>query len=166
MNTPARALRGFTLIELLVVIAIIGILSSVALASLALSRLKAADANIKSDLHTIQSQMEIYFTNNGNTYGPTFNQSSAQTTVPGTGTNVFIVDPTINGALKAAMAQNPNGYWAVGQNGASWAVAIQLKADSGFWWCLDSSGKPVREPNASMTGTALHGGVAADAYCP
>lgn len=65
--------RGFTLIELLVVIAIIGILSSVVLASLNTARGKANDAKRLSDMHTIQTALEIYF-NSHNAY-PTSNYS-------------------------------------------------------------------------------------------
>lgn len=56
--------RGFTLIELLVVIAIIGILSSVVLASLNTARGKANDAKRVSDMHTIQTALQLYFNNN------------------------------------------------------------------------------------------------------
>ncbi len=52
--------KGFTLIELLVVIAIIGLLSSVVLASLNSSRIKARDARRISDLHQIQLALELY----------------------------------------------------------------------------------------------------------
>ena len=65
--------RGFTLIELLVVIAIIGILSSVVLASLNIARGKANDAKRLSDMHTIQTALELYY-NNHNAY-PTSNSS-------------------------------------------------------------------------------------------
>ncbi|MBU6321765.1 MAG: type II secretion system protein [Patescibacteria group bacterium] len=58
--------RGFTLIELLVVIAIIGLLSSIVLASLNTARAKARDAKRMSDLHQLQTALELYASvNNG-----------------------------------------------------------------------------------------------------
>ncbi len=52
--------RGFTLIELLVVIAIMGILSSVALASLSESRANARDAQRLLDMRSIETALEMY----------------------------------------------------------------------------------------------------------
>ena len=60
-----RNTKGFTLIELLVVIAIIGILSSVVLASLGTARTKARDVLRKSDLRTIQTALEMYYSTCG-----------------------------------------------------------------------------------------------------
>ena len=52
--------RGFTLIELLVVIAIIGVLSAVGLNNFITARIKAVDAQKKSDLQTIGKSLEAY----------------------------------------------------------------------------------------------------------
>lgn len=57
--------KGFTLIELLVVIAIIGILSSVVLASLNVSRTRSRDAKRIADLRQIQLALEQYYDVNG-----------------------------------------------------------------------------------------------------
>lgn len=56
--------KGFTLIELLVVIAIIGILSSVVLASLSTAKNRANDAKRMTDLHAIQTALEMYAVDN------------------------------------------------------------------------------------------------------
>lgn len=57
MNNNAR---GFTLIELLVVISIIGLISSVVLSSLALSRAKARDATRLQNLREVRTALEVY----------------------------------------------------------------------------------------------------------
>jgi prepilin-type N-terminal cleavage/methylation domain-containing protein len=57
--------RGFTLIELLVVVAIISLLSSVVMASLNTARAKARDAKRFSDLHQIQTALEMYYNDHG-----------------------------------------------------------------------------------------------------
>lgn len=56
--------RGFTLIELLVTIAIVGILSSAITASLSSARYKANDSKRRSDLKSLQSALELYYTTN------------------------------------------------------------------------------------------------------
>jgi type II secretion system protein G len=53
--------RGFTLIELLVVMAIIGLLSSIALASLNTARAKARDARRAADLAEVRKALELYY---------------------------------------------------------------------------------------------------------
>ncbi len=53
--------RGFTLIELLVVISIIGLLSSVVLASVNGTRIKARDARRASDIDEIYKALVLYY---------------------------------------------------------------------------------------------------------
>ncbi len=162
--------KGFTIIELLVVIAIIGLLSSVILGSLTLGRYKAADANIKANLHTIQLQME-YIYGNTNSYGTVAVacQLAVSPNAP-SGTSIFNTDATIKAALQSALARTSNGatgLWAVGPSGNSYAVALPLRADSANWWCLDASGRGKLEPAATMTGTSqVLGGGASVAVCP
>ncbi|NCN52448.1 prepilin-type N-terminal cleavage/methylation domain-containing protein [Candidatus Parcubacteria bacterium] len=60
-----RKQTGFTLIELLVVIAIIGILASIALASLNTAREKAQNTNYLSQIDAYQKVFELYYSDNG-----------------------------------------------------------------------------------------------------
>jgi prepilin-type N-terminal cleavage/methylation domain-containing protein len=55
--------KGFTLIELLVVIAIIGVLASVVMASLNITRMKSRDARRITDLTSIRTALELYHLN-------------------------------------------------------------------------------------------------------
>jgi general secretion pathway protein G len=56
---------GFTLIELLVVISIIGILATLVAANLNSARLRARDAERKSDLKNIQTALRLYYNDKG-----------------------------------------------------------------------------------------------------
>ncbi len=69
-KTRGHAYRqaGFTLIELLVVIAIIGLLSSIVLASLNVVRSKARDAVRLSDMHAIQTALQLYANDHNGQY--------------------------------------------------------------------------------------------------
>lgn len=55
---------GFTLIELLVVISIIGLLGSMITASTRSARLKAHEAQLRSDLRALQKAVELYYSEN------------------------------------------------------------------------------------------------------
>jgi prepilin-type N-terminal cleavage/methylation domain-containing protein len=131
--------KGFTLIELLVVVAIIGILASVVLASLNTSRLKGADAAIKSDLANARSQAEILYTTWGG-YGvdgsPTAFSPAA--TCANTADTLF-ADPTIWAQINGAMTVS-GGLESCVSTSNSWAATVQLKQDLKTAWCVDSTG--------------------------
>ena len=54
--------KGFTLIELLIVVAIIGILAAIAIPQFASYRAKAFNAAAQSDVKTMKTSLESYYT--------------------------------------------------------------------------------------------------------
>ncbi len=81
--------RGFTLIELLVVIAIIGLLASVVITSLGRTRVRARDSRRAQDLHTIQTALELYASDNN--HYPNSNGTWASFDAP-----AYINNPIVN----------------------------------------------------------------------
>jgi prepilin-type N-terminal cleavage/methylation domain-containing protein len=63
--TPPNKNKGFTLIELLVVISIIALLSSIVLASLNSTRVKAKEAAQKVAIDQTKKALQLYWTDNG-----------------------------------------------------------------------------------------------------
>jgi prepilin-type N-terminal cleavage/methylation domain-containing protein len=140
--------KGFTLIELLVVIAIIGILSSVVLAALTTARTKGTDASIQTELSNMRSQAELYYSSNGNNYGPVVTRKTCSTTASDTifksTTLVGSLKTLMDGVLKKSTVASDN-WCSVGAssgetNGSSWAVAIRSVSDSTKSFCVDSFG--------------------------
>lgn len=132
---------GFTLIELLVVIAVIGVLASVVLASLSTSRSKGNDAAIKSNLSGARAEAELYYGNNGNTFGT----AGAGTGVCST-TGTSVIGDSVAQAI--ASSPKPAAYdtvaetcFVVAGTNPGWAAAVQLAAPTTTtYFCVDSSG--------------------------
>ncbi len=149
--------KGFTLIELLVVIAIIGILASIILASLATARSKGVDATVKSDMNSVNSQMEIF--NQGGSVGYTGGCTAlGSATPPGAGTllagAVSAVTGSISGGVTLAVENAAGAYNKVSCGDAqnTWVAEAPLSGSvSGTpsFWCVDSAG------NAGTRVTAL-----------
>jgi prepilin-type N-terminal cleavage/methylation domain-containing protein len=149
MTRGIHSRNGFTLIELLVVIAIIGILSAVVLASLSTARDKGTDAAIISNLTTIQTQAELYYSN-GSTYGQQISTGNCR---PGNIDGMFrttapLGDPVVLRTITATESMNgpitgPTSggmRCGVNSNGGLYAVQSPLVTDPSKYWCVDSSG--------------------------
>lgn len=59
-NKSKKKEKGFTLVELLVVIVILGILSAIVITRFAGASKDAKEANLKANLNSLRSQLEIY----------------------------------------------------------------------------------------------------------
>lgn len=132
VETALRRSRGFTLIELLVVIAIIGLLASVVITSLGRTRVRARDSRRAQDLHTIQTALELYASDNN--HYPNSNGTWASFDAP-----AYINNPIVNpnatnlsAALQPYLSSPPkdptpgigdDGYLYLG-NGTSYCVLM------------------------------------------
>ena len=97
LRSRAQDEKGFTLIELLVVILIIGILAAIALPAFLNQRGKAQDTEGKSQVRTMQTAMETYYTDEQTYVGATLavlQDIEPSLTVPATGA----AQPTVSGA--------------------------------------------------------------------
>ena len=133
--------KGFTLIELLIVIAIITGLAAVVLASLGNAKNKGEDAGIKSNLHTISNQAELFYLDNGNSYLPSGGSAFSIATCPtydAAGTNMFSKSNVIADAIAEAVKRGNGSSCYNSAN--SWAVAVGLKLNAGTSWCVDNTG--------------------------
>ncbi len=115
--------EGFTLIELLVVIIIIGILAAIAIPVFLNQRKKGYQASMKSDLRTMATEEETYFTD-FQTYVAV--PASTGTAVVGpdtvtlsTGNTVQTTGAGVNGYCMKITSSKSTGvtYWYDSQNG-------------------------------------------------
>jgi prepilin-type N-terminal cleavage/methylation domain-containing protein len=151
-----RLSKGFTLIELLVVVAIIGILASVVLASLSSARAKGGDAAVKTNLHTVTSQAELFYLSNNNSYLPASGTAISITTPCPTyvlgGTNMIIGNKNIADAIAEAVNRGGNGSSCYNSS-SGYAVAVGLKSSASASWCVDTKGTSKQE--AFAPGSAI-----------
>ncbi len=150
--------RGFTLIELLVVIAIIGVLSAVVLANLNTSRVKGADAAVKSNLAGMRSQADLYYSSNGDSYG-TWNSGTKATCPVSVVAGSIMNDNTIIKAIASALAAGGNGS-SCQISGGTYAIAVGMKTANQAW-CVDSNGisklkTGVATPDLAITNSACN----------
>jgi prepilin-type N-terminal cleavage/methylation domain-containing protein len=170
---PSAARRGFTLIELLVVIAIIGILSSVALASLNTARNRGRDSAVRQALTNARAQAELFYAANGARYVVTAGSSddvcAAGAVVDGVrGVNQMAVSAqqsagqgaTLNTTFATAGGINAVTCHAGIQGGQQvWAMNAPLRASTiaNAMFCVDSTGL-----STTTSGNTL---AASDAQC-
>lgn len=130
--------KGFTLLELLIVIGIIGVISSVALATLGSARSRGDDSAVRGNLTSLRSQAEVYYLENKR-YGSNTSLITNCTTA-----TTFIAATTGEGAaekITTDLLKNAGGSTnvrcAVAANGTAWAVSALL--NEGGTICVHSA---------------------------
>lgn len=104
---------AFTLIELLIVVTIIGILGAVSLAYFGTSQARARDANRKSNLSSVASSLEIYYSDSHSypsTSGAWNDLSSALAGLVPTYIKVLPTDPKGTPAYRYRDINSGQGY--------------------------------------------------------
>jgi len=89
--------EGFTLIELLIVIVIIGILAAIAIPKFGKTREKAYFKAMQSDLRSLISQQELYYSNPANAYNYAADVADLTDFAASSGVTVVISDEGTTG---------------------------------------------------------------------
>jgi type IV pilus assembly protein PilA len=129
--------KGFTLIELLVVILIIGILAAIALPAFLGQRTKAQDTEAKTQIRTMQTAIETYYTDNQDYTGADL-------------TKLKVIEPSLNDGK--ATPQPPSGE-------SKTAYTLSSKSASGNTFTLTrdvSAGTTTR--NCTVPGSSGNNG--------
>lgn len=162
--------KGFTLIELLVVISIIGLLSSIVLASLSTTRVKASDAAIKENLRGIIASSEIEYSTLGyvyNTTGNAINSTTCSTLLSGVTVGTILQNKNIQNAIADIKSKNggTDVTCDIPADGKSYTITAKLKTPNIDAYVNNTSGNvnisasvvsmwiPVTGFNTSLSGT-------------
>jgi prepilin-type N-terminal cleavage/methylation domain-containing protein len=138
--------QGFTLIELLVVVALLGIMATIVMAALNSTKTSSEDTSIQANINKLQTQAELYYSNNNNYGANTLAYSSVCPTTAVASTTAGVMGVSGTGLLAfttaiVKQAGSANTLCTVSANGTKWAVAARFKGDTTKVICADSTGK-------------------------
>ena len=148
--------KGFTLIELLIVIAIIGILSSVVIVSLNVSRVKAKSAAVKSQLTNTKVAAGLVYNPTTSSYGLANSTAGCEGLISNSSFGSLMATsswPVVNGVLVP-----PTCFSNASTTGDKiTAYSMWHALPTGGGWCVDSTGKSIQKntaPNSVDCGEA------------
>ncbi|MHC4129134.1 MAG: type II secretion system protein [Planctomycetota bacterium] len=127
-----RTRRGFTLIEILIVVVILGILAAIVIPQFTDASQEAAASNLRSQLQTIRSQIELYNVQNPAT---PYDAATALATFwdPLVQGNYLQAEP-INPLTANPAVNNPSGVAAAAAVGGAW---LWMESSPGDSWTLN-----------------------------
>jgi len=130
--SSTRVRQGFTLIEILIVVVILGILAAIVIPQFTDASQEAASSNLRSQLQTIRSQIELYNVQNPAT---PFDAATPLATfwddlvhgnyLQSEPTNPLTANPAVN---------NPSGVAAAPAVGGAW---LWMESSPGDTWTLN-----------------------------
>ena len=126
-------MKGFTLIELLIVIVIIGILSTGAVALFTNAQRNARDANRKANLTTFATALQMYATDNNNTYPAP--STTAETTQGALVTGGYL--------QKVVNTGSPTEVYCYTVSGDEFMIYTRLEADDSYYYVGNALTLPV-----------------------
>ena len=123
MKKQSKRFSGFSLIELVIVVVIIAIIGAIAIPKMSRGAAGAGDAALLQDLAVIRSGLDLYLTENNNTYPSVANLNNALTWYnDGAGTYNQTKDAThIYGPYLRAVPPLPVG---LAKGGTTFAAAV------------------------------------------
>jgi general secretion pathway protein G len=151
--------HGFTLIEILIVVVILGILAAIVIPQFTDASMEAASSNLRSQLQTIRSQIELFNVQNP---GDPYEADGAPDLGggPGLGTffdalvqgnylqaeplNPLTPDPAVNDptAVAAAAAVGGAWVWAESTPGETWTLNLYAVDQDGNMFSDPDTGNP------------------------
>ena len=146
-----RRQRGFTLVEILIVVIILGILAAIVIPQFTSASTEARQGNLKSQLQTLRSQIELYKLQHGDTLpdltansGNNWTLLTSTSTYQGQTVGPYMQSIPVNPLTNASVVKNGNGSAAV--TGCDYVYDYAAGAGTGNIWGTSNTATGVIVP--------------------